>query len=110
MRKLIALAAIAAFAPAGAEEQQAQPAPGYMQGRPPVMEGSKLKPFQARKTETPPGEIALDRIELPQGFKVELWASGMPGAREQMPFTPFHFRGAWRERPAHDIALGFERR
>ncbi|MFL5302205.1 MAG: PQQ-dependent sugar dehydrogenase [Anaeromyxobacteraceae bacterium] len=52
-----------------------------MQGKPPGMEGSKLKPYPGKKTETPPKEIALDRIKLPQGFKLELWAHGLPGGR-----------------------------
>jgi hypothetical protein len=32
-------------------------------------------------TETPASEIPVDKIKVPKGFKVELWASGMPGAR-----------------------------
>ncbi|TMA45948.1 MAG: sorbosone dehydrogenase family protein [Deltaproteobacteria bacterium] len=32
-------------------------------------------------TETPPEEIPLDRIKVPSGFEVELWAHGLPGGR-----------------------------
>ena len=32
-------------------------------------------------TVTPASEIPLDRIRLPKGFKVELWAAGLPGGR-----------------------------
>jgi glucose/arabinose dehydrogenase len=32
-------------------------------------------------TETPAGEIPVNKLKVPKGFKVELWASGMPGAR-----------------------------
>src|SRR5439155_9516623 len=30
---------------------------------------------------TPPEEVAHQEIEAPRGFKVELWAHGIPGAR-----------------------------
>ena len=33
-------------------------------------------------TVTPPSEIPLDKIALPKGFKVELWAHGLPGGRQ----------------------------
>jgi hypothetical protein len=32
-------------------------------------------------TVTPVSEIPLDKLKVPPGFKVEIWASGMPGAR-----------------------------
>src|SRR5262245_31401020 len=40
-----------------------------------------LKPHAAPLTVTPPEKIPLDKIKVPAGFKVELWAHSMPGAR-----------------------------
>jgi glucose/arabinose dehydrogenase len=40
-----------------------------------------LKPHPTPLTVTPPEKIPLDKIKVPAGFKVELWAHGMPGAR-----------------------------
>src|ERR1051325_9525251 len=42
---------------------------------------SPLAPHAARLTVTPLNEIPVDRIKLPPGFKAEVWAHGMPGAR-----------------------------
>jgi hypothetical protein len=30
---------------------------------------------------TPPDQVPLSAIRVPDGFQVELWAHGMPGAR-----------------------------
>jgi glucose/arabinose dehydrogenase len=40
-----------------------------------------LKPHATPLTVTPPEKIPLDKIKVPAGFKVELWAHGLPGAR-----------------------------
>ncbi|MDH3414509.1 MAG: hypothetical protein OEM98_18775, partial [Gammaproteobacteria bacterium] len=56
-------------------------AQGWAQGRPPELENSPLAPHAGRLTVTPPDQIPVDRIQLPPGFKVEIWAHGMPGAR-----------------------------
>jgi glucose/arabinose dehydrogenase len=42
---------------------------------------SPLAPHPARLTVTPPGDVPVGRLKVPAGFKVELWAHGMPGAR-----------------------------
>lgn len=42
---------------------------------------SKLAPNAGRNTETPASEIPISTLKVPKGFKVELWASGIPGAR-----------------------------
>lgn len=55
--------------------------PGWVQGRPGHLEDSPQKPHAGRLTVTPADKIPLDRISVPPGFKVELWAHGMPGAR-----------------------------
>jgi glucose/arabinose dehydrogenase len=42
---------------------------------------TKLAPHPPRLTVTAPDKIPLDKLKLPPGFKLELWAHGMPGAR-----------------------------
>ena len=76
-------AAPAAPAPAVAAAPAKPPAPppAWQQGRSAALAGSTLAPLAGRLTVTPPSEIPLDKIKLPPGFKAELWAHGMPGAR-----------------------------
>jgi len=73
-----ALAALHLSVPTAAAQQQA---PAWAQGRPASMENSTLAPHAPRMTVTAPDRIPLDKLKLPSGFKVELWAHGMPGAR-----------------------------
>lgn len=67
-----ALATAASFA------QQPNPT---TDGRPPEMANSTLAPNPPQLTAKPVGDIRLDRIELPPGFRIELWASGIANAR-----------------------------
>ncbi|HSE00771.1 MAG TPA: PQQ-dependent sugar dehydrogenase [Burkholderiales bacterium] len=62
--------------PAQAEGQKKSG--GY---KPERMKNPNVFPHAARMTITPPAEIPLDRIKLPKGFQVEIWAHGMPGVR-----------------------------
>ncbi len=48
---------------------------------PKSMESSTLAPHATPMTITPLEKIPLDKIKVPTGFKVEVWAHGMPGAR-----------------------------
>ena len=48
---------------------------------PKSMEASTLSPHATPMTVTPLEKIPLDKIKLPTGFKAEIWAHGMPGAR-----------------------------
>jgi glucose/arabinose dehydrogenase len=57
------------------------PPPIWQQGRAAEQADSKLAPHAGKLTETPADQIPLDKLKLPPGFKVELWATGMPGAR-----------------------------
>jgi glucose/arabinose dehydrogenase len=59
----------------------APPPPTWAQGRPDSMTSSPLAPHAPVLTLTGAEKIPLDKIEVPSGFKVELWASGAPGAR-----------------------------
>jgi glucose/arabinose dehydrogenase len=45
------------------------------------MKNPNLSPHAARMTITSPSDIPLDKIRVPKGFQVELWAHGMPGVR-----------------------------
>jgi glucose/arabinose dehydrogenase len=73
----------AATTPAPAAAAPAAPAapPAWQQGRSAAQASSTLAPVPGRNTATPPSEIQIDKLKLPPGFKIELWAHGMPGAR-----------------------------
>jgi glucose/arabinose dehydrogenase len=45
------------------------------------MKNPNLSGHAGKMTVTAPSEIPLDKIKVPKGFKVELWAHGMPGVR-----------------------------
>jgi len=70
----------AAAAPAPVAAAPA-PAPAWKQGMGPDMANSKLAPLPGKMTVTPVSEIPIDKLKLPPGFKIEVWATGMPGAR-----------------------------
>jgi glucose/arabinose dehydrogenase len=59
----------------------APPPPAWKQGITPDQADSKLAPLAAKMTVTPADEIPIKNLKLPPGFKIEIWASGMPGAR-----------------------------
>jgi glucose/arabinose dehydrogenase len=67
----------AAPAPADAKP----PAPSWQQGRSAAQERSPLHPFAPILTGRPASELPLDRLKVPPGFKVEVWAEGVPEAR-----------------------------
>jgi glucose/arabinose dehydrogenase len=64
--------------PDAKEVEQRKSKGGYFPER---MKNPNLSGHAYRMTVTPPSEIPLDRIKVPKGFKVELWAHGMPGVR-----------------------------
>src|SRR5262245_66576862 len=51
---------------------------GYFPDR---MKNPNLNPHPGKLTVTPPNEIPLDRIKVPKGFQVEIWAHGRPVLR-----------------------------
>lgn len=59
----------------------AAPPPAWQQGRSPDQANSKLAPHAGRMTATPASEIPIANYKLPPGFKAEVWATGIPGAR-----------------------------
>ena len=68
-------------ATAAVELQAQQPPPAWKQGQPANMADSKLAPHASPLTVTPVEKIQIDKLKVPNGFKVEIWAHGMPGAR-----------------------------
>lgn len=70
---------------ASAFAQQTPPAtavpPTWAQGRTAEQASSKLVPHPPGLIALPADEIPTDKLKVPAGFKVELWASGLPNAR-----------------------------
>jgi len=81
MKSVIALAVAAAFTVSAQAQDKPKPPPAWHQGKPPAMGESKLAPHAGKMTETPAAEIPVNKLKVPKGFKVELWASGLPGGR-----------------------------
>jgi glucose/arabinose dehydrogenase len=67
-------------APAATAAPQAPP-PAWQQGRSADQAQSTLAPVAGKNTVTPASEIPIGNLRLPPGFKAEIWATGMPGAR-----------------------------
>jgi glucose/arabinose dehydrogenase len=73
---LLALSIQAAYA-----QDKAAPPPAWQQGKPAALSDSKLAPLAGKMTETPAADIPVSKLHLPKGFKAEIWASGLVGAR-----------------------------
>ena len=59
----------------------AAPPPAWKQGMGADMANSTLAPLAGKMTATPVSDIPINKLKLPPGFKIEVWATGMPGAR-----------------------------
>ena len=78
----LSAALVLTVAPASFVAAQQPPAPpGWKQGQPSEMANSPLSPHAQPPAPKAPGEIPVGKIKVPQGFKVELWAHGIPNAR-----------------------------
>jgi glucose/arabinose dehydrogenase len=88
----VPLAAAALLALSCAMAQQSSPAPAaaspapavpptWSQGRKPEQEGLNLAPHPPALAALPLEEIPIDKIKLPDGFRISVWASGAPNAR-----------------------------
>src|SRR6266699_664722 len=55
--------------------------PSWQQGRKPEQSDSTLHPFAPQMTGRPASELPIDKLKVPAGFKVEVWADGIPEAR-----------------------------
>ena len=78
-RTIVAAAIAAAFAVTAHAAEKAPPA--WKQGMPENYKDSKLAPHPGKMTETLPSEVPVEKLKVPSGFKVELWATGLPGGR-----------------------------
>ena len=76
----LVIAILLTLAPLTFAQQQAPP-PSWKQGQPSEMANSPLAPVAQPPAPKAPGEIPIDKIKVPQGFKVELWAHGINNAR-----------------------------
>lgn len=77
------LAAMLAAASSAAWAQQAPPAepPPFLQGRTSDQANSTLAPHAPPLIPTPAKNIPIDKIKLPPGFHIEVWAAGVADAR-----------------------------
>ena len=55
--------------------------PSWQQGRKPEQSDSTLHPFAPQMTGRPASGLPIDKLKVPAGFKVEVWADGIPEAR-----------------------------
>jgi len=82
MKTALAIAVLAAFGTVQAQDKPAaSPPPSWQQGKPTEMSESTLHPFNIEMTGRSAKELPVDKLKVPNGFKVEVWAEGMPGAR-----------------------------
>ncbi|HYS17919.1 MAG TPA: sorbosone dehydrogenase family protein, partial [Candidatus Binatia bacterium] len=77
----VAVALVLAFGPLVQAQQPAQAPPPWKQGQPSSMADSPLAPIAQPPGPKAPGEIPVDKIKVPAGFRVSLWASGINNAR-----------------------------
>lgn len=79
MKTPIAFAVAGLFA-LSAQAQQAAP-PSWKQGMNPEQDKSTLHPFAPHMTGRSAKDLPLNTLKVPAGFKVEVWAEGIPEAR-----------------------------
>jgi glucose/arabinose dehydrogenase len=80
LSSLLAAVVVVAFV-ALASAQQAAPPPSWKQGQPSTMADSTLAPIAQPPAPKALGELQVDKIKVPPGFKVEVWAHGINNAR-----------------------------
>ncbi|MDB5808319.1 MAG: Sorbosone dehydrogenase [Betaproteobacteria bacterium] len=78
---LLATSACAQTPPAAAPAAAPAAPPSWQQGRSAEQNTSTLHPFAPLFTGRPASELPLDKLKLPAGFKIEVWAEGIPEAR-----------------------------
>ena len=77
----VAAAVMAVFTVAQAQDQPAAAPPSWQQGKPPAMGESTLHPFAPNLAGRAAKDLPIDKLKVPAGFKVEVWAEGIPEAR-----------------------------
>ncbi len=77
--------AVPAFAQTPAPAAPAAPAaaapPAWKQGTEGAQAASTLHPFAPHLTGRPASDLPVNKLKVPAGFKVEVWADGIPEAR-----------------------------
>jgi glucose/arabinose dehydrogenase len=83
MKSPISFAVAAAFSISALAQDKpaAAPPPSWQQGKPAALAESTLHPFAPHLTGRPAKELPVDKLKVPAGFKVEVWADGIPEAR-----------------------------
>jgi len=83
MKSPISFAVAAAFSISALAQDKpaAAPPPSWQQGKPAALAESTLHPFAPHLTGRPSKDLPLDKLKVPAGFKVEVWAEGIPEAR-----------------------------
>src|SRR3981081_2021780 len=83
MKSPISFAVAAAFSISALAQDKpaAAPPPSWQQGKPAALAESTLNPFAPKQTGRPAKELPVDKLKVPAGFKVEVWADGIPEAR-----------------------------
>ena len=79
--KSVAAFVTAAFAASAFAQAPASPPPSWQQGKPAAMSESTLHPFAPHMTGRPAKDLPVNTLKVPAGFKVEVWADGVPEAR-----------------------------
>ena len=77
---LASLAVVLGFGVLLAALADAQAPPTWKQGQPANMADSTLAPISQPPAPKAAAEIPVDKIKVPAGFKVSLWASGLGNA------------------------------
>ena len=81
LKKFAVLGSLCAIGLSQAIAQTAPPPPAWQQGRQADMADSKLAPHAGKLTATPASAIPVQNLQLPPGFKAEIWSTGTPGNR-----------------------------
>src|SRR5262245_6894955 len=79
--KALAAAVLALFGTAALAQAPAAPPPSWKQGMTPEQEKSTLHPFAPHMTGRDAKSLPVNTLKVPDGFKVEVWAEGIPEAR-----------------------------
>ena len=78
---VLATLAGAVFAQAGVTPPTPAGAPPWKQGMAPEVAQSPLHPFAPHLTGRPASELPVNKLRVPDGFKIEVWLDGVPEAR-----------------------------
>src|SRR5499426_4515679 len=83
MNKSILFAVAATFTGAALAQDKpaASPPPSWHGGKPAAMSESTLHPFAPHMTGRTAGDLPVNTLKVPAGFKVEIWVDGIPEAR-----------------------------